>query len=525
MYIKVIFYALINTGVAGIIYLSLPISREGSYRKNTKENKVQTENTLYRINENNIETSCGTYPIDENTKWLTRGKEVFDGKARFLGQNIRVDQGNGGIVKKIETLADLDIPQRIRVILSADLSGNSYIHSRIAVTCEEEFWSITDGVVQTYPPKTEITQEAFGKRTIFFPAKEGNALTVISPIGIKKYLGTLEVTTETEGYSVINEVSLENYIKGVVPSEMPGSYGEEAAKVQAVCARSYIYSQWISSNKYANWGAQVDDSIKSQVYGGKILHGTSENGVDATWGEILTYNGKPISTHYFSTSCGHTANGNEVWGGNQEEYQKGRTQVTEGEYSNLSNEERFHEFITDHDVKSFDSNSPWFRWSVEIPVEQMQKNLDLYFEESPSVKVVKEDMLLEEKINEMGSISDIFIYDRSETGMALSVLLIGDEKNVSIERPTEIRKLLGNLSVTLMNGETSGNRQLLPSAFIALEKTKDIDGRLVSVKICGGGYGHGVGMSQNGVKGMVDAGYEYREILKHYFPETELTVL
>ena len=77
----------------------------------------------------------------------------------------------------------------------------------------------------------------------------------------------------------------------------------------------------------------------------------------------------------------------------------------------------------------------------------------------------------------------------------------------------------------LANGEAAGERELFPSAFFSIEKTKDTKEKLVSIKICGGGYGHGVGMSQNGVKGMVDAGYSYQHILGHYFPHTVLTNL
>ena len=175
-------------------------------------------------------------------------------------------------------------------------------------------------------------------------------------------------------------------------------------------------------------------------------------------------------------------------------------------------------------VKAFDSHSPWFRWSVSLSMEKLQKMTELYFEESPMVKVVQNSAMSEETVNGIGTLCDIFIYERSETGMALSILLVGSEKTVVIEKPTEIRKLLGGISVELANGEIAGERELLPSAFVSLEKIKDTEENLVSVKICGGGYGHGVGMSQNGVKGMLEAGYGYQEILAHYFPGTEITI-
>lgn len=158
-------------------------------------------------------------------------------------------------------------------------------------------------------------------------------------------------------------------------------------------------------------------------------------------------------------------------------------------------------------------------------MEELNQATVKYLSALPVVKVVTEDSLLEERTDTLGTLEDIYVYERSQTGMALSILLIGTEKSIVIEKPMEIRKLLGGVSVKLMNGELAGERELLPSAFISLEKIKDTDEKLVSVKICGGGYGHGVGMSQNGVKGMLEAQYGYQDILSHYFPGTQITVL
>ncbi len=515
---------------AGLIYLSLPLSnRKIDTDQTNQQDKIEfaelKDNVLYRINENSVETTQGTFTISGETLWVAGGTEIVKGKARFLGENVTIEQNQEGIVHKIETDQDLTIPKRIRVVLAADAAAESYIHGIVAVTSSEPFWSISDGTIQAHPPEAEIGTESFGYRTIFIPAKEGSTLTLISPKGTTTYLGQLEVTEEEGGYSVINEVAVENYVKGVVPSEMPGSYGEEAAKVQAVCARSYAYYQWAESEKFAAWGAQVDDSIKSQVYGGRVIHEACEKGVEATWGQIITHEGRPISTNYFSTSCGYTANGSEVWGGAETVYQKGRPQFTEGNYGDLSQEEEFHAFITDQHMNAYDSHSPWFRWSVEVSMEELNQATVKYLSALPVVKVVTEDSLLEERTDTLGTLEDIYVYERSQTGMALSILLIGTEKSIVIEKPMEIRKLLGRVSVKLMNGELAGERELLPSAFISLEKTKDTDEKLVSVKICGGGYGHGVGMSQNGVKGMLEAQYGYQDILSHYFPGTQITVL
>ncbi len=514
---------------AGLIYLALPLSKSkghgvGSDIESSTEPAELKGNVLYRIDGNQVETSQGTYATNEETVWLAAGEEIVKGKGRFLGQNVVIEQNRDGMIQKIETTQDLSSPQRIRIVLGTGAAAESYIHTKVAVTSDVAFWSVKDGAIQAHPPGAEIGAEALGHRTIFYPSHKGNALTLISPKGTTAYYGQLEITAEEGGYSVINEVELETYIKGVVPSEMPGSYGEEAAKVQAVCARSYAYCQWLGSEKFASWGAQVDDSTKSQVYGGIVDHEASEKGVEATWGQFMSCDGSPVSTNYFSTSCGYTANGSEVWGGSEAVYQQGVPQFTKGEYGDLSQEEAFHSFITDQDVEAYDSHSPWFRWRTDVLMADLQRMINSYLSEAPLVKVVTEDTMVEERSNSLGEVNDIFVYDRSQTGMALAILLVGSEKTIVIEKPMEIRKLLGGISVELMNGEIAGERELLPSAFVSFEKVKDTEENLVSVKICGGGYGHGVGMSQNGVKGMLEEGYNYREILAHYFPGTEIRV-
>lgn len=515
---------------AGVIYLSLPISKrqENVSRKESNQGTEPAElqgNVLYRMDENWIETSQGRYTLAADAQWISNGQLIEEGKGRFLGENIVLTEDKDGNVQKVETKKDLAMPRRVRIVLAEEATMQDYVHAKVAVSCQGAFWSIQDGKVCAHPPGAEIEAADLGYRTIFYAAQEKDALTLLTANGTRTYQGQLEVTQEDEGYSVVNEVPLETYLKGVVPSEMPGSYGEEAAKVQAVCARSYACRQWLSSTKFAIWGAQLDDSTRSQVYGGIVEHEASSKGVDATWGKILTCNKQPIATHFFSTSCGYTANVDEVWGGTRQVYETGAPQYTEGDFGNLAEEEAFHGFITDASVQAFDSHSPWFRWSALLSCEALQELISDYFSMPKSVKVVKGQSMEEAQIDGIGKLQDLFVYDRSNTGMVLAVILVGSEETVVIETPMEIRTLLGGISVELANGESAGIREMLPSAFFSLEKTKDTEENLVSIKISGGGYGHGVGLSQNGVKGMIDAGYSYEQILSHYFPGTVLADL
>lgn len=131
-----------------------------------------------------------------------------------------------------------------------------------------------------------------GTSPFYFTDNQGNR---ISPA----YAGSMELRMYPEGYTVVNVVDLESYVKGVIPSEVPSSYGMEALKAQAVCARSYAYIQMMH-NKYEAYGAHVDDSVNFQVYNKQNQTPETVAAVDETKGQVLSYKGDIIETYYYS---------------------------------------------------------------------------------------------------------------------------------------------------------------------------------------------------------------------------------
>jgi stage II sporulation protein D len=111
--------------------------------------------------------------------------------------------------------------------------------------------------------------------------------------------------------TVINDVDLENYIKGVVPSEMPPSWEFEALKAQAIAARSFALA---NLGKQAKEGYDLKDNTEDQAYGGASVETNITNkAVEETHGLVLTYDMKIISA-YYSASAGGMTNTN-AWGG------------------------------------------------------------------------------------------------------------------------------------------------------------------------------------------------------------------
>lgn len=129
----------------------------------------------------------------------------------------------------------------------------------------------------------------------------------------KTYRGNMEIRRNTNSdMTVINVVPLDQYLYGVVPNEIGANVATEALKAQAVAARSFITR---SMNKYPKYNFDVSDTVQDQVYKGVPYESTAcNNAVNATSGQIVWYNGAPAETFYFSCANGFTEDVRNVFG-------------------------------------------------------------------------------------------------------------------------------------------------------------------------------------------------------------------
>ena len=141
-----------------------------------------------------------------------------------------------------------------------------------------------------------------------------------------------------------------------------------------------------------------------------------------------------------------------------------------------------------------------FRWETDIPAE-----------------------VLTAQISGAGEVTDLIVTSRGAGGIAQEVTVTGSQGSVAVTGQSAIRSSLGNSALVIRRqdgSETTGSAAL-PSAFIAVDKRMGEDGKIV-FHIYGGGYGHGVGMSQNGAQGMAASGASCEEILRFFYEGTEL---
>ena len=163
------------------------------------------------------------------------------------------------------------------------------------------------------PYKNEIAVKSAGHfytlktdSIVLRPDKEG----YVSTKG-RWYRGKLMIKNIDGKLTVINDIELEDYIKGVVPSEMPSSWEFEALKAQAIAARSFALA---NLGKQAKWGYDLKDNTEDQAYGGASAETNATNkAVEDTYGLVLTYDMKIISAYYSASAGGMTST--SVWGG------------------------------------------------------------------------------------------------------------------------------------------------------------------------------------------------------------------
>ena len=431
---------------------------------------------------------------------------------------------------------------KIRVLIKTDnFSGTS--HNEIKLTADCDF-TVSYGLKEEkYTKGQEIsikpTSSMLEKGRIFVRTKDTNGKITVLSIQRNQmnpsYRGTMEIALKGDELTLVNEVSIEEYLYAVIPSEMPTSYGIEALKVQAICARSYAYKHLIA-NSYSKYGAHVDDSYSYQVYNNIPENESSIKAVKETHGKVLQYENEIITAYYFSTSCGHTTNAQEVWNSaEQVPYLVGKLQVTDKsteEKVDLSKEETFKAFLTQDVYDIYEKEMAWYRWNVKLSKEGMKESIDqnlgMRYEANPKlIQTLQEDgSYLSVPVDTVGEVKDIQITRRQTGGIITEIVIVGSKNTVKVMTEYNIRTVLAPLEGTIVRQDKSKveGLSMLPSAFFVLEELKE-EGKFAGYKVIGGGYGHGVGMSQNGAKAMVDAGKTYEEVLKHFYQGVEIGVI
>lgn len=312
-------------------------------------------------------------------------------------------------------------------------------------------------------------------------------------INDRPYLGAMEFVLEGEDViRPINQLPLEDYLKGVVPFEVYSSWGLETLKAQTLAARTYAVSKM---------GQVIDDTVSYQVYGGYQWDEKTTNAVQETSGEVITYRDQLIETFYSASNGGITENNANVWGGQAMKY----FPIKEDPYDPV-NPWKYSLHQTQIDVNTIDFDQP--NWWDEL--------------EEKDIKIANS---IKNWLNRNGYPGDIKLLSIPQFE------LTGDKFASS-------RSISGSITITFMRRIVAGiilfervqledvnlNR-IRPMIGGTLFKSYLIDSLQVKngrYTMNGRGYGHGVGMSQWGAHYMGENGKNYREIIDFYYPGTTI---
>lgn len=428
---------------------------------------------------------------------------------------------------------------KIRVVIKTTGFASAY-HDEVVLSCDTDMeWKsgASSGMIKGGEKITvKAEDEMFEQNRITFVPVALSAKTKLHSVernqGTPAYRGTIEIEKNKEGLLVINELSLDEYLYSVVPSEMPASYPLEALKAQAVSARTYAYAHMLGS-RLQSYGAHVDDSAAFQVYNNITENEMTTRAVRETEGMIVARNNNPVTTYFYSTSCGYGTD-LTAWVSENDEYLQSN-KIGEGEVLNLTEQETFHAYITQWDENCYESSETYFRWKYETEVneEQLLINLQNRYEASQDQVLTKTtEGFVSKEIQEFGKLQNIKIEKRAPGGAVTQLLLEGSRATVRILSEKNVRYILAGESTKLMLGENyekeGSVNGMLPSAFLTIETRDTVsedaeeEEKIESYCIYGGGFGHGIGMSQNGARQMAKRGKNFEEIIGFFYVETEL---
>jgi SpoIID/LytB domain protein len=306
----------------------------------------------------------------------------------------------------------------------------------------------------------------------------------------RPYRGRLHVTLDARGrLAAVLEGTVEELLRGIVPSEIPASAPREALRAQAVTARSNLLAQL--GTRHLTDPYLLCSEVHCQAYRGEAAHApATDAAVRDTAGEALfALDDHHLVDAVYSAMCGgHGEDNDAVWAEPASPQLRGRPDLPAAAAGlfegGLAEEPRLRAFLAPGEPRA------WCGLASRAPRDRYRWERRL----SPA----EVDALASEL--RVGHVSALEVTSRGVSGRARSLRVMGERGSARIDGELRIRQLLGNL----------------PSAMFVVER----DGGATVLR--GGGWGHGAGMCQWGAIGRAEAGQDHREILRAYFGAVEI---
>lgn len=298
-------------------------------------------------------------------------------------------------------------------------------------------------------------------------------------VGGDRFAGELVARRNDDGTaSLINELPIEVYLRGVVPWEIgrPDADAQAAVEAQAIAARTYTYARL---GRWDELGFDVYADVRDQVYRG--LTGTAvicDRAIESTRFLVAARDGRLIRAYYSSTGGGHTSTLVDVWTREGAPYLIGRRDA-------------------DESGRSWCADSPHFRWTEAWSARELGDAIREHLPGELGLALEPEDV---------GVLRGLEVVDRDRSGRV---------RRIAIDTDVDRFEIWGD-RIRWVLRPVDSRYGILRSTMFTVENVVR-DDRLVGVVLRGGGFGHGVGLCQTGALARARAGQDARTILRAYY--------
>lgn len=313
------------------------------------------------------------------------------------------------------------------------------------------------------------------------------------------YGGSLRLQPNAHGeFTLVNHVPLETYLRGVVPYEIGANAPPQAVAAQTIIARTYALR---NLRRFAVDDYQLCATVHCQVYKG--LNGTnptSDRAIADTAGLVLTYDNELIDALYSSTTGGVTAAFEDTWNGMERPYLQPVIDAPHALWDlvkyPLNNERNFRHFISLNQGFNETGRKGVFRWRKTRSIHNLNQDLRKYLKKT------------RHPLANFKTIKSMEIHKRSRSGRILTLNVATDKGKLQLHK-NEIRSAL----------------EPPRSTFFYLQPIYKNKQQLESYAFIGGGFGHGVGLSQYGSYNLAKLSWSAERILAFYYPQTKIKPL
>jgi SpoIID/LytB domain protein len=344
-----------------------------------------------------------------------------------------------------------------------------------------------------------VNGQRFNKDEFTVTSRQGK-IQVTSKVGdsdrtTRLYPGRLRLQPNAYGnYTLVNDVPLEAYLRGVVPHEIGTFAGQPVLEVQSILARTYALR---NLRRFQVDNYQLCADTQCQVYFGLAdAHPKTDRAIAATRGRVLTYQNELVDAVYSANTGGVTAEFDDVWHGPNRPYLTTKidsvANIWDLTQKPLSNEQNFRQFLQQKQGFN-EATEKWFRWRYDSTLAELNKDLRDYLQKK------------RHPLANFKTIQRLAVTERAPSGRVQRLQVTTDQGVVELEKDNILIAFYAPASLMF---------KLDP----LLNAQKQITGYAFS----GGGLGHGVGLSQTGSYRLGALGWTSDRILQFYYPGTQL---